>query len=273
MSWGLYGPSEIISPFETLSPSNTVNVLCFGINISTVSAFLDAPSGVITNLTFPLVSFPNDTSPVSSANIAASFGVLASNRSATLGRPPVISLVFDATTGILAITSPAVIFWPSCKLIKADDGNGYVAGALKSPTKTTLPLPSTIETDGLRSLPADGLSATSIISILLKPVKSSVWDLTVTPSSISVNLILPDVSVIIGLVYGSHEAILISASSSLPLLTSRVAPYGTLYCSVILPLASSIIHSAFLEITTCNLSLFITVLISSENFTVPEFLL
>ncbi len=87
------------------------------------------------------------------------------------------------------------------------------------------------------------------------------------------NLILPDVSVIIGLVYGSHEAILISASSSLPLLTSRVAPYGTLYCSVILPLASSIIHSAFLEITTCNLSLFITVLISSENLTVPEFLL
>ena len=69
-----------------------------------------APSGVMTSLTLPFVSLPNETTPDSSARTAASFGFLASNRSATLGNPPVMSLVFDATNGILAITSPAVIF-------------------------------------------------------------------------------------------------------------------------------------------------------------------
>lgn len=47
------------------------------------------------------------------ASMAASFGFLASNKSATRGRPPVISLVFDDSNGILAITSPAFIFDPS----------------------------------------------------------------------------------------------------------------------------------------------------------------
>ena len=69
-----------------------------------------APSGVITSLTLPLVSLPKDMTPVSSERTAASFGFLASNKSATLGKPPVISFVLDATSGILAITSPAVIF-------------------------------------------------------------------------------------------------------------------------------------------------------------------
>ena len=73
-------------------------------------AFLVAPSGVITNLTLPFVSFPKEIIPVSSDNTAASLGFLASNRSATLGRPPVISFVFEATNGILANTSPAVSF-------------------------------------------------------------------------------------------------------------------------------------------------------------------
>ena len=50
------------------------------------------------------------------------------------------------------------------------------------------------------SLPAVGLSDTSIISILDKPVSSSICSLTVTPSSISTNLTLPDTSAIIGLV-------------------------------------------------------------------------
>ena len=64
----------------------------------------------MTSLTFPLVSLPKETIPDSSARTAASFGVLASNKSATLGSPPVISLVLDPSSGILAITSPAVIF-------------------------------------------------------------------------------------------------------------------------------------------------------------------
>jgi hypothetical protein len=62
----------------------------------------------MTSLTLPFVSFPKEIIPVSSDRTAASLGFLASKRSATLGRPPVISFVFEATKGILANTSPAV---------------------------------------------------------------------------------------------------------------------------------------------------------------------
>ena len=114
----------MISPLLTCSPSKILSTLCFGINISVICDFLVAPSGVITTLTFPLVSFPKETTPVSSARTAASFGVLASNRSATLGKPPVISFVFEATIGILAITSPAEIFFPSTRLTRPPAGSG-----------------------------------------------------------------------------------------------------------------------------------------------------
>jgi len=67
----------------------------------------------MTSLTLPFVSLPKLVMPEYLARIAASFGFLASNKSATLGRPPVISLVFDDSSGILAITSPALIFDPS----------------------------------------------------------------------------------------------------------------------------------------------------------------
>ena len=42
--------------------------------------------------------------------MALSFGLLASNNSATLGRPPVISFVFEVSLGNLAKTSPAETF-------------------------------------------------------------------------------------------------------------------------------------------------------------------
>ena len=45
--------------------------------------------------------------------IALSFGLLASKSSATLGSPPVISLVLVVSFGNLAITSPAETFCPS----------------------------------------------------------------------------------------------------------------------------------------------------------------
>ena len=45
--------------------------------------------------------------------IALSLAFLASNNSATLGRPPVISLVLVVSFGSLAITSPAETFCPS----------------------------------------------------------------------------------------------------------------------------------------------------------------
>ena len=62
---------------------------------------------------FPLTSFPNCIVPSFSAIIALSFGLLASNNSATLGSPPVISLVLEVSLGNLAKTSPADIFCPS----------------------------------------------------------------------------------------------------------------------------------------------------------------
>ena len=61
----------------------------------------------------PLNSFPNSIDPSFSAIIALSLGLLASNNSATLGKPPVISLVFVVSFGNLAIRSPAETFCPS----------------------------------------------------------------------------------------------------------------------------------------------------------------
>ena len=75
------------------------------------SAFLKVTS----NLLLPLVSLPNDTTPVFSANSALSLGTLASNKSATLGSPPVMSLVPDVSLGVLAIVSPTPTFCPSVK--------------------------------------------------------------------------------------------------------------------------------------------------------------
>ena len=59
---------------------------------------------------FPLSSFPNSIDPLFSAIIALSLGLLASNNSATLGKPPVISLVLEVSFGSLASTSPALTF-------------------------------------------------------------------------------------------------------------------------------------------------------------------
>ena len=60
----------------------------------------------MTRRCLPLVSLPNDTVPVTSASMPASFGERASNSSATRGRPPVMSRVFDVSCGIRASTSP-----------------------------------------------------------------------------------------------------------------------------------------------------------------------
>ena len=61
----------------------------------------------------PLTSLPNCITPSFSAIIALSFGLRASNNSATLGNPPVISFVLEVSLGSLAKTSPAEIFCPS----------------------------------------------------------------------------------------------------------------------------------------------------------------
>ena len=77
---------------------------------------------VIINRRLPFVSFPNDTIPVSTASSALSFGSLASNKSATLGKPPVISLVPEVSRGVLAITSPTPTLLPDVKFTVELDG-------------------------------------------------------------------------------------------------------------------------------------------------------
>ncbi len=71
---------------------------------------------------FPLVSLPKETAPSISLIIANSLGFLASNNSATLGRPPVISLVLVVSLGILTIISPASTISPSETKIFAPTG-------------------------------------------------------------------------------------------------------------------------------------------------------
>jgi hypothetical protein len=79
-------------------PWRTASALPFGIRYS-----LGSPtSGRTTTFRFPLVSLPNSTQPSISLMTAWSFGLRASNSSATRGKPPVMSLVFDVSRGIFA---------------------------------------------------------------------------------------------------------------------------------------------------------------------------
>src|SRR3990167_3321965 len=66
--------------------------------------------------------------PLISARIEASFGRRASNRSATRGRPPVMSRVLEVSCGIRAITSPTPTCAPSATPTRALAGRKYWAG-------------------------------------------------------------------------------------------------------------------------------------------------
>src|ERR1700683_4980257 len=101
MSCGFGSPSAMTSPFSTCSPSNTLRCRHFGIN----SSYLSVPSLVMIKRRLPLVSLPKLTVPLRSARIAESFGLRASNKSATRGKPPVMSRVFDDSRGIRAMNS------------------------------------------------------------------------------------------------------------------------------------------------------------------------
>ena len=115
----------------------------------------------MTSLLFPLVSLPQETTPDISARIASSFGFLASNKSATLGKPPVISLVLDDSLGIRAITSPTLIFELFVKPRIELPSREYTAACLPPGKVTSFPFSSKILTDGLSSLPDEDLSETS----------------------------------------------------------------------------------------------------------------
>ena len=76
----------------------------------------------MTRRRLPLVSLPKLTVPLFSARIAGSFGLRASNRSATRGRPPVMSRVFEDSCGMRAMTSPTDTFAPSSRLTRRARG-------------------------------------------------------------------------------------------------------------------------------------------------------
>src|SRR5229473_2958118 len=118
ISCGFDEPSINGSPALIMSPSCTPICLPLGIGYSRGSP----TSGVTTTLRLPLVSLPNETWPSISEMTANSFGLRASNNSATRGRPPVISFVFVVSRGILAITSPGYTCVPSGTLMYAPTG-------------------------------------------------------------------------------------------------------------------------------------------------------
>ncbi len=69
-----------------------------------------------------LVSLPKLIMPLTSANTAGSLGIRASNKSATRGRPPVMSRVFEVSCGTRAMASPELTRAPSSTLMIAFGG-------------------------------------------------------------------------------------------------------------------------------------------------------
>ena len=129
--------------------------------------------------------------------MAWSLGRLASNNSATLGKPPVISLVFAPSLGILAITSPALILSPSSTDKIASTDIECLSGFPFSLFNGAPFSRSTIIISGLSSFPlgADLQSETILWAI---PVASSVSSLRDTPATKSINFAIPLFSAIIG---------------------------------------------------------------------------
>ena len=179
MSCGFGSPSAMTSPFSTCSPSNTLRWRHFGIN----SSYLSVASLVMIKRRLPLVSLPKLTVPLLSARIAESFGLRASNRSATRGKPPVMSRVFEDSCGIRAMTSPTDTFDPSSRLTMAPAGSAYTAGMSVFAKVTSLPLALVSRTTGRRSLPPEPRCLGSSTTVLVRPVTSSTWLVTVMPST------------------------------------------------------------------------------------------
>ena len=106
----------------------------------------------MTRRCLPFVSLPNDTVPVTSASMPASFGERASNSSATRGRPPVMSRVFDVSCGIRASTSPTLTCWPSFTVMIEPIWNVMLTGSSEPAILISLPFSSISLTCGRSAL-------------------------------------------------------------------------------------------------------------------------
>ena len=109
ISAGEIAPSHKGVPALIKSPSCTTTCFPYGI-LYTISFPVD---GIIEIFLIPLFISPNWTVPLTSVTTAGFAGFLASNNSATLGKPPVISLVLPISFWILTKVCPLETFWPS----------------------------------------------------------------------------------------------------------------------------------------------------------------
>ncbi len=96
------------------------------------------------------------------------------------------------------MTSPTDTLEPSSRLTIAPAGNAYTTGMSVLAKVTSLPLALVKRTIGRRSLPPEPRCFGSKTTVLVKPVTSSTWLVTVMPSTKSENLIMPATSVTTG---------------------------------------------------------------------------
>ena len=185
---------------------------------------------VITRRCLPLVSLPKLTVPVTSASMPASFGERASKSSATRGRPPVMSRVFETSCGMRASTSPTCTCWPSRTAITAPTGKLMFTAWSVPAMRTSSPASLMSLTEGRWPLLAAVVRRlASITTRVERPVTSSICLATVAPSSTCSNFTVPAYSVMIGRWCGSQVASCLPARTVSPSAASsarRTAPCG-----------------------------------------------
>ena len=114
-----------------------------------------------------LISLPNSIVPEISARTAGFFGFLDSKISATLGSPPVISLVFEDALGILAMMSPAFTSLLQFHFMDVPD---WSTSSLGTPSTISLTPDSTSTTTESRASMFTSPSAEVIDLVLLCPI-------------------------------------------------------------------------------------------------------
>ena len=167
-------------------------------------------TSVIKILCLFLNGLPKEIIPSNEAKTAIFFGLLASNNSETLGRPPVISFDFWVAFGVFAIISAISNFLPSWIFKDAFGSSTYLIISFEAVANKTVGL-----------YPAGIYSFTTSFEV---PVNSSNCSETVTPGIISSNVTIPACSAIVGFAYGSHSAITIC---SLVVGAEICAPFST----------------------------------------------
>ena len=142
--------------------------------------------------------------------MAGSLGLRASNKSATRGRPPVISRVFELSCGIRASTSPGLDSIPSVASMVVKLGKRISCKPNSSLSRMSL---------GSFALALDK----SFTTIRVRPVKSSCC-ISVLLSSTSEKLIFAARSVTIGCECGSQLATTSPEVTFAPSSTVKIAP-------------------------------------------------